>query len=138
MDNIGQLFIEASRHAYRFQGNKGQLQVEDLWKLPLNSTNGPSLESVAQAVFAEQQNNRARNFTGEPTPTDVHVDNKLNIVKYVIETVKQENLRIAQRKQVQEQLKVLDNVIQNRKLTELNQKTVEELEEMRNQLKSQA
>lgn len=79
------LFEIASRKAYRFPSVKGDLSIEHLWQLPLQSKTGTDLDSVAQGLDDALQKAGKSSFVntgGNPAKTEL--TNKLEIVKHII------------------------------------------------------
>ena len=88
-----QLFLEASRKAYRFPGPKGELTTEDLWKLKPSTTsksNPLSLSFVGQAINRKLRDTVDDDFVNDVPTEDKVLRNKLEIVKYIIAVKKQE------------------------------------------------
>lgn len=80
-------FITASRNKLRF----GQFATEDLWDLPLTSSNRPSLDNLAKAVNREIKAEAEESFI--PSKNRVTSPNtlRLEILKYVIDVKVAEN-----------------------------------------------
>lgn len=85
------IFERASRLRLRFDSQKGQLTVEDLWDLPLSSEKGASLDKVAQAIYANLNGVQSISFVGESTEANTLDRLRMDIVLNVIETKKAEN-----------------------------------------------
>lgn len=101
-----ELFIIASRKKYRFPCVLGNLTTEQLWELPLTSerANVATLDNVAKSINAEAKNAREESFVAVKSSAATELENKLEIVKYIIsvrlaelETAKQKRLREDQR-----------------------------------------
>lgn len=83
------VFEVASRKAFHFTSNKGELTTEQLWSLPLSAANQFDLNNVAIAL-----NNSLKGFEEsfvavKATPGKADLETKLEIVKYII-SVRQE------------------------------------------------
>lgn len=52
-NNQTNLFELAARQKLRFPSNRGELTVEDLWEMPLQSKNGYDVDTVARGVNAK-------------------------------------------------------------------------------------
>jgi predicted dithiol-disulfide oxidoreductase (DUF899 family) len=78
-----ELFVLASRKKYRFETPRGPVAVEDLWDMPLSSRDGFNLDALALCLDSEVT-------SGEKSYVKRRVDSvaqdKLDLVKYVIET----------------------------------------------------
>lgn len=77
---MSNIFEEASKKSYRFIAEGGNLSVEDLWKINLNT-----LDKLAIDL-----NNQIKSYNEEsfikPKVAHPELDNKFEIVKYIIET----------------------------------------------------
>jgi len=78
MTNANDLFIQATRQAIRFN-HKGQITVEDLWHLGLET-----LDIVAKGLYKQLQENVDISFINGTTKSDKAVQLKFDIVKYII------------------------------------------------------
>lgn len=82
---MSNLFEIASRKAYRFQSNRGDLTTEQLWELPLTSRGGFDLDSVAKAVNAELKSVTEESFVAtRVNPRKGDLETKLDVLKYII------------------------------------------------------
>lgn len=79
------LFLTATREAWRFPSAKGQLSVEQLWQLPLiNNRDKFDLDGVAKLVNADVKQQSEESFV-TPTKTDNTPRLKLDLVRYIIQ-----------------------------------------------------
>lgn len=80
------LFEIASRLAFRYATGKGDLTTEDLWKLPLTSPKGISLDSVAISTNRDLQECQTTSFvTSTKGSIDKQrIEQKLEIIKFII------------------------------------------------------
>ncbi len=78
------LFIKATRQSWRFPSSKGQLNVEQLWQLPLQDRSGFDLDSVAKLVNAEVKTQQEESFV-TPVKVDDTSRQKLELIRYVID-----------------------------------------------------
>ena len=82
----------AAQEQLRFQSQKGLLAVEDLFKLPLTSVRGDSLNSIAVSINRDLKALGEESFVASTTtPQQAKLKMKLNIVKDVIATVQDAN-----------------------------------------------
>lgn len=89
------LFEEAARNKFRFPSIKGPLTVEDLLELKLKSTDGCDLDTIAKAINKELKSETEESFVSiTPNPRKKPLEQKLELVKYIIE-VKQEEIKQA-------------------------------------------
>lgn len=92
---MSNLFIIASRKAYRFKTEAGQLSVEQLWELPIKSNHGVSLSSIAEKLYSQIKPTTALPWLGTTTTDDAEqedLQNKLEIVRFIVETRRTEAL----------------------------------------------
>jgi hypothetical protein len=79
------MFERASRMKLRFDSAKGQLSVEDLWDLPLQSVTKVNLDSLAVTLNKElKAANSEESFVKPAISTDDTLELRFEIVKYVI------------------------------------------------------
>jgi hypothetical protein len=81
------IFEYASRNKLRFTSLRGVLTVEQLWDVPLRSTDGFNLNAVARAANEAVKAANEENFVGPTarTTAQVQLESALEIVKYVID-----------------------------------------------------
>ena len=122
------LFIRASRRAWRFPSVRGELTTEQLWDLPLLAKNGFDLNSVARDL------NQAVKALGEENFVEVQIstgrsdaEGRLALVKHVIAT-KQAEAKAAEQRVVRadKRRKILD-VLEIRDTEELSNASREDL-----------
>lgn len=84
---MSELFIKASRKKFRFPSSKGDLTIEQLWDLPLTSTNGCNLDAIARSVFNSLKEIGESSFIEtRPHPMKAELEDKLEILKFIIAT----------------------------------------------------
>lgn len=105
---MSELIALALKNKYRYPSSKGQVTTEDLFDLPLTSNKGPSLQSTAQIIYQNINNNGQPSFISSVSASsNVEDTNKLEIVKFVIESRERDNaasLKAAGNKKLKEQL----------------------------------
>lgn len=123
------LFEIASRQGYRYPTIKGDITTDDLWDLPLTSTKGVSLDSVAIAINEELQEAQSTSFvvTTVKSLKKEHLARKLEVVKHVIAykmdlAEKQKNSA-----EKQEKKRIILEAIANKQKEGLNSMSEEEL-----------
>ena len=91
---MSNLFIIASRKAYRFKTEVGQLSVEQLWELPIKSNHGVSASSIAEKLYSQIKPTTELSWLGTTTDDAEQEDlkNKLEIVRFIVETRRAEAL----------------------------------------------
>lgn len=79
------IFELAARKKLRFSSTKGELSVEALFDLPLESRDGGNLDTIAKAVNSELKAVAEESFVKTSTnPQKAVLELKLEIVKFVI------------------------------------------------------
>jgi hypothetical protein len=80
------IFEYASRNKLRFTSSRGEITVEQLWDVPLRSTDGFNLNAVAKAANEAVKVIGEESFV-ETTRTTAHtrVEAAFEVVKHVIE-----------------------------------------------------
>lgn len=123
------LFAEATRRKLRFTTPQGELSVEDLWNLPLTSTNPnrANLDDIAVGLNKQLQDAGTTSFVKKATRPNEELKAKFDIVLQVIE-VRQaeadaaETLRLNTEKKQQ-----ILSLIANKENEELAGKSIDEL-----------
>ena len=85
------IFEQATRRAIRFESAKGDLSVEQLWDLPLQSRNQFDLDTVAKMVNRQLNAVTEESFVSvRENPAKETLSLKLEIVKHIISVKLQE------------------------------------------------
>ena len=85
------IFEQATRRAIRFESAKGDLSVEQLWDLPLQSRNQFDLDTVAKAVNRQLNAVTEESFVSvRENPAKETLSLKLELVKHIISVKLQE------------------------------------------------
>ena len=85
------IFEQATRRAIRFESPKGDLSVEQLWDLPLQSRNQFDLDTVAKTVNRQLNAVTEESFVSvRENPAKETLSLKLEIVKHIISVKLQE------------------------------------------------
>ena len=85
------IFEQATRRAIRFESAKGDLSVEQLWDLPLQSRNQFDLDTIAKAVNRQLNVVTEESFVSvRENPAKETLSLKLEIVKHIISVKLQE------------------------------------------------
>ena len=79
------MFENATKRKYRYPSLKGSLTTEDLFDLPLQAKNKVDLESVAQLLSEALEKSPKKSFVAKTTPQSAELQNKLDIVVYIID-----------------------------------------------------
>lgn len=85
------IFEQATRRAIRFESAKGDLSVEQLWDLPLQSRNQFDLDTIAKTVNRQLNAVTEESFVSvRENPAKEILSLKLEIVKHIISVKLQE------------------------------------------------
>ena len=85
------IFEQATRRAIRFESTKGDLSVEQLWDLPLQSRNQFDLDTVAKTVNRQLNAVTEESFVSvRENPAKETLSLKLELVKHIISVKLQE------------------------------------------------
>ena len=123
------MFEKASRLKLRFDSLKGQLSVENLWDLPLQSKSGFDLDTVAKTVNQELKGVTEESFVETcANPRKGELELKLEIVKHVIKTRQDENAAAANAVAKREERKRLEGILATKQASALEQLSVEEIQ----------
>jgi uncharacterized protein YabN with tetrapyrrole methylase and pyrophosphatase domain len=116
-------FEKATRLRLRFETSRGNLNVEDLWRLPL-----VELDKLAIALNKQLKESREESFIKAKSKDNKLLELRFDIVKHIIETLlseDEEKKKAADKRAKREQLLEL---IAKKKNQELEEKSLEELE----------
>lgn len=120
----------AAQSGLRFPSKRGELTVEQLFHLPLTSSTGVDLDTVARGIHTQLKGVSEESFVNETSsdPRKVALQVALDVVKDVIKTRLDEN-KAARLKleRAAERKKILD-VIAAKKDEKLSAASLEELE----------
>ena len=78
------IFEKAVRAKLRFSTPRGDMNVEDLWDLPLTSKNFIDLDSIAKRVSRNLKENSEESFVTPVKVANTHDDLRLEILKHII------------------------------------------------------
>lgn len=80
------IFEYASRNKLRFTSSRGELTVEQLWDVPLRSTDGFNLNAVAKAANEAVKSANEENFVEtKRTAAHTRIETVFEVVKHVID-----------------------------------------------------
>jgi len=85
------IFEQATRRALRFESSKGELSVEQLWDLPLQSRNQFDLDTVAKTVNRQLNDVTEESFVStRENAAKATLTLKLELIKHIIAVKLQE------------------------------------------------
>jgi len=85
-ENKTNIFELATKKKLRFTTSRGDLSLEQVWDLPLQSTQGFDLDTLAQSIDTSLEASKGKSFvtkTDSPGSTDMAL--RLEIIKRIIE-----------------------------------------------------
>lgn len=126
--NISNIFVTATRNKYRFPYH-GNIMVEDLWDLDVNA-----LDYIFKILNSKLKKESEESLLASPTKEDSELKNKIEIIKYIV-SVKQSEAEArknaAANKAKREKIM---GIISDKKNAELEEKSVDELMKMLDEL----
>lgn len=127
------MFDIATRQKYRFDTQRGQLSVEDLWDLPLTSQTKPNLDDIAKVLYREAQENEI-SFVSEVKKNDV-AERKLEIVKFIIAEKKKDAEMAKRRTENAARRQTIAQLIAQKEQGQLQETPIEDLQKMLSEIK---
>lgn len=124
------MFERALRKQFRYESTRGYLTTEQLWDLSLED-----LDLVAQGVNEELEKSKTKSFIKKESTASKDLSDKLEVLKYIIK-VKLEEVKASEDAEVRRQkVRRIEEIIQTKKESELESKSLEELSAMLEELK---
>jgi len=124
------IFEQASIQKLRFQSVKGELTVEQLWDLPLQSRNQFDLDTIAKSVNRDLKNMEEESFVStRSNPAKSRMTLMLEILKHII-SVKMQQAETAREKanRAEEKEKLL-RLLEEKQTEKLRSLSAEEIAE---------
>jgi hypothetical protein len=122
MSNTNDLFILAAKKKYFFASGRGAASTYDLFDLSLDD-----LDKVAINLDDQIQKAGKKSFVNKRTDSTTELDNKLEIVKYVIQTKQEEIDARKLRAEKQAKRAELTEALREKELSEIKGKSKDEL-----------
>jgi hypothetical protein len=123
------LFITAARKKYRFDSGRGLVTVEDLFDLALES-----LDKIAVGLDEAIQKAGKKSFIAKRTDSTTELDNKLEIVKFVITTKQEEAEARKARSEKVAKKAMLEELLNKKNLEKLQGMSAEEIQKQIDEL----
>ena len=118
------MFEFATRSKMRFPF-KGQISVEDLWDL-----RAEDLDTVFKTLNKQIKQTKEESLLATKTTEDTILDTKIAIVKYIFDVKVQEtNTRLLEKERKEKKQKIM-SILATKQEQELQNKSVEELQKM--------
>lgn len=122
------MFEFATRSKMRFPF-KGQISVEDLWDLRVED-----LDTVFKTLNKQIKQTKEESLLATKTTEDTILDTKIAIVKYIFDVKVQEtNTRLLEKERKEKRQKIM-SILATKQEQELQNKSVEELQKMLDQI----
>lgn len=128
------IFEQASVQKLRFSSERGELTVEQLWDVPLQSRNQFDLDTIAKTVNQQLKNVTEESFVNVNTnPAKAKYELMLEIVKHIIgvklETAAAGQLKLARAKEREKLIAILgekqDSALKSLSVEELSARLAE-------------
>ena len=124
------IFEQATRRAIRFESTKGDLSVEQLWDLPLQSRNQFDLDTIAKTVNRQLNDVTEESFVSvRENPAKETLSLKLELVKHIISVKLQEAEEARNRANKASEKEKLLRLLDEKQNEALRALTPEELQE---------
>jgi len=124
------MFEKASRLKLRFDTSMGQLDVEDLWDLPLTSTNRANLDDIARGLSKQVKEAETESFVVKPAKANEATLIKFDIVKHIIEIRLAENEAAATARANKERKQQILAIIASKQNEQLAASSIEDLQKL--------
>lgn len=126
---IENVFEYATRTKLRFASTKGDLTVEQLWDVPLRSTDGFNLDAIARAANKAFKDATEESFVATTkTPAATRLEMTLDVVKSIIATKLADEERAKKRAENKAEKEKLLRILaekQDGKLSDLSEKELQ-------------
>ncbi len=121
--NIDNLFVKAAKTKFRFNSAKGQLATEHLFDLSLTDLN-----TIAVELDTEIQKAGRKSFIATKTTSTTTLEDKLEILKFVISHKQSEEEERKNKKVVAERRELLKSLRDKKAIEKLENLSEEEIE----------
>lgn len=123
------IFEQASRLKLRFSTNRGDLTVEQLWDLPLQSKTQFDLDSIAKAVYQDLKGRGEESFVATSTdPMKGRLELMLEILKHVIHAKQEENTAKLNKARIEQERSRIAEIIDKKQDAALENESLEQLQ----------
>ena len=123
------IFEQASREKLRFSTNRGELTVEQLWELPLQSKTQFDLDSIAKNVYHGLKGSAEESFVSVSTdPMKAKLELMLEILKHIIAVKQEENAAKLNKARTEQERARIAEIINKKQDAALENETLEQLQ----------
>lgn len=121
------LFEKAVKGKYRYQF-KGVITTEDLWDLSVQN-----LDALFKSLNSELKQVSEESLLQTKSVADEELENKIAIIKYIVDVKIQEANKKSQEKAQREQRAKILEIIETKQNQDLQNKSIEELQQLLNE-----
>lgn len=114
-----QLFIKATRDNVTISTQKGNLNPQQLWQLPVQSVSGVSLDGIFQSLSAHKERTSGRSLVSDKSVANELLDLQIELVRFIAETKMTENKESTEAKVKQSRKKELEDMLYTLELKQL-------------------
>ena len=127
---LHELFVKATRNKFRFQSTVGELTVEQLWDLDLEHKTKPNLDNVYKNINKQirDSQNDGDSYLTKQTKDNNELNEKLEIIKYIMDTKLLEKKEAISRKETTELYQKLLRIKADKTESELLNLTSEQID----------
>lgn len=118
------LFEIGTREGYLFDF-KGQINLYDVWKLPLKA-----LDTIFKGLNAQLKETQEESLLETKTKENEELDNKIQIIKYIVQVKQQEETERLQAKENREKKQKIMELIAKKQDQSLENMSIEELRQL--------
>ena len=129
MSNTSELFVLAAKRKYRFESGRGSVSVEDLFDCQLST-----LDAIAVSIDDKIQKAGRKSFIGKRSASTGDDENRLEIVKFVIEQLQAEADARKTRAEKESQKAFLKGLLEKKQMEQLENLSAEEIQKQLDQL----
>ena len=123
------IFEQASREKLRFSTNRGDLTVEQLWELPLQSKTQFDLDSIAKNVYHDLKGRAEESFVSVSTdPMKATLELMLEILKHIIAVKQEENAAKLNKARTEQERARIAEIINKKQDAALENESLEQLQ----------
>lgn len=124
------LFERGTRENVHFDTPNGQLIINHLWNLPLQSKTKVNLDDIAKELYRQIKESETISFVSDKTPENDLLQLKFDIVRHIINVRLDEQKRNMENAINEEKRQQIKEIIKLKKEKELLDLPIEELEKM--------
>lgn len=122
------IFEQASKKKIRFNSNRGDLTVEQLWDMPLQSKSGFDLDTIAKEVNRGIKASSEESFvTTKASSATTTLELQLEVLKHIIAVKIEAAASAAKRTENEARRAKLIEALENKQNSELNNMSTEDI-----------